>query len=268
MSLRKGIVVAVHPDDHSVDLVMADDGSRLTGVQVMTGNGSTRTGTVDLPEIPERKDKWDVSQQTGQDMHAVVGFIGRNPVVTGFLYPQVNQLLSKDPKLRISRHQSDVISTIDGDGNIQLEHPSGLFLRIGSAPEKRDFAGKNADASSKVDRNTASKPYVRLSMPGGAAVLTIAPDGAVTLTTETTISATAKGNVTVKTEADMLLEATGSATLKAQKIILDGDTKVTKTLTVEGDTAVKAITSNGKDISDAHTHEEVRTGTDKSGKVS
>ncbi len=271
--MRKGIVVAVHPEDHSVDMVMADDGSRLVGVQVMTGNGSTRTGTVDLPEIPKRDDKWDISKPTGQDMHAVVGYVGGNPVVTGFLFPQINQMTSTDPKLRMTRHQSDVVSTIDGDGNIQLTHPSGLFVRIGGAPDKVDYAGKNADADMAVDRNTSTTPYVRVHMAGGKAVLTIAPDGAVSLTTDTTVDVEAKGNVTVKTEADALVEAAGTATVKAPHVILDaintdvtgilnvagafnvtGASEMTAGLTVNGDTAVKAITSNGKNISDSHFH--------------
>lgn len=259
--MRKGIVVAVHPEDHSVDLVMADDGSRLVGVQVMTPNGSTRTGTVDLPQIPARKDKWDVTQPTGQDMHALVGYVGRHPVVTGFLYPQVNQMTSTDPKLRMTRHQSDVITTVDGDGNIQLEHPSGLFLRIGAAPEKQEFAGKNSDASSQLDRNTGSTPYVRLSMAGGKAVLTIHPSGKVELTTEDEVNVQAKGNVTVKTEADALVEATGSATVKAEHVTLDtptttitGNVDIQGDLTVDGNTSLTNVTSNGKNVGSNHRH--------------
>ena len=237
--MRKGIVVEVHPEDHSVDLVMADDGSRLVGVQVMTSNGSTRSGSVDLPEIPKRKNKWDISQATGQDMHAIVGFIGRNPVVTGFIFPQVNQMTSTDPKLSVTRHQSDVMTTIDGDGNIQIAHPSGLFLRIGAAPEKTDYTKKNADASLAVDRNTSSTPYVRLSMAGGKAVLTISPAGDVTLTTETTVDVTAKG----------------AATIKAASIKLDTpETHITGNVTIDGSTTLKAITSNDKDISSTHRH--------------
>lgn len=261
MSMRKGIVVEVHPSDHSVDIVMADDGSRLIGVQVATPNGSTRTGTIDLPEIPKRKDKWDIGTPTGQDMHALVSFVGRHPVVTGFLYPQVNEMTSDDPKLRVTRHQSDVVTSIDGDGNIQLDHPSGLFLRIGDAPEKKDLAGKNSDKNMAVDRNTSSTPYVRLSMAGGKAVLTIAPDGAVTLTTETTVDVEAQGNVTVKTEADALVEAAGTATVKAPHAIIDaattditGNANIAGNLDVQGSTTVKGITSNNKDISSTHKH--------------
>jgi hypothetical protein len=194
--------------------------------------------------------------------------------VTGFLYPQVSQMTSKDPKLRITRHQSDVITTVDGDGNIQLAHPSGLFLRIGAAPDKVDYAGKNADANLAVDRNTSSTPYVRLSMAGGKAVLTIAPDGAVSLTTETTVDVEAQGNVTVKTEADALVEAAGNATVKAEHVTSDaplttvtgnlevggamtvaGAATMSGNLSVSGSTDVQAITAGGKNIGGNHQHQ-------------
>lgn len=197
--MRKGLVVEVHPEDHSVDVLMADNGERLIGVQVLTPNGSTRSGTVDLPEIPKRDNKWDVSKPTGQDMHALVGFVGRNPVVVGFIYPQINQMLHKDPKLKVSRHQSDVMTAIDGDGNIQLTHPSGTYIRIGESPDSVDLSGKNADASLKADRNTGRSVHVRIGMAGGSAVLTIAPSGAVSLTTKSTFDVDAQGAVTIKT---------------------------------------------------------------------
>lgn len=239
MTMRRGIVVAVHPEDHSVDLVMADDGSRLVGVQVMTPNGSTRSGTVDLPAMPEKKDKWDITQRTGQDMLATVGYIGRNPVVVGFLYPQVNQMTHKDPKLRIDRHQSDVTSMIDGDGNFQWTHPSGTYIRIGETPDAVDMTDKNADASAKVDRNTGRAVNVRIGLAGGTAVLTISPSGAVTLTTQSTVS----------------VDAQGAATVKAASVTLDTpETHITGNLTVDGGTTLHAITSNDKDISSTHRH--------------
>lgn len=236
MSLRKGIVVEVHPEDHSVDIVMADDGSRLIGVQVMTPNGSTRTGTVDLPAIPKRKNKWDVSKATGQDLHAIVGFVGRNPVVTGFIFPQVNQMLSADPTLRITRHQSDVMETLDGKGNYQWIHPSGTYIRFGETPDLE--APANADGGAKADRNTSLKPYVRLGLAGGAMELTIAPDGSIKVTTQ-------KG---------FEIEAAEQSTIKAPKLVLDTDVEITRTLKVNGNTTLKDVTSNGKDISDKHHH--------------
>ena len=130
MSSKKGIVVGVHPEDHSVDILLSD-GRRLTGVQVQTPNGSTRSGVFDMPATPEKKNKWDVSKETGQDQIAIVSFVDEMPVVTGFLFPQISQMTFNDGKRKISRHQSDVMHSIDGDGNVQIQHPSGTYIRMG-----------------------------------------------------------------------------------------------------------------------------------------
>lgn len=205
--LRKGIVVDVHPEDYSVDLVMADDGARLVGVQVLTGNGSSRTGVVDLPKMPARANKWDITKEHGWDMEAVVGFMGRVPFVMGFLYPQINQMVFNDPERRVERHQSDVYKTIDGRGNIELFHPSGTFVRIAETPEHEDLSGKNTDSKMGLDKNTDKKVYVRVHMAGGAAVLTIAPDGAVKLTTKTTMDFESDGDMTFKSGTHMIFTA-------------------------------------------------------------
>ena len=250
MSDRIGYVVAVHPDDHSVDLVMSDNGERLIGVQVPTLNGSTRTGTIDLPAVPEKKNKWDITQLTGQDMKAIVGFVGRNPVVRGFLFPQVNQMLSNDPKMRIDRHQSDVMSTIDGDGNIQLTHPSGTYIRIGETPDKVDMAGKNADGTAVFDRNTERKVNIRIGMAGGVLELTMSPTGAVSL----------------KCDKGVDIEAGAASSFKAPKVVIDADVEITKDLKVAGKTELADVTSNGVDISDQHCHQDTMSGPGTSGK--
>lgn len=215
MAKRQGIVVATHPEDHSVDLVMTDTGERLTGVQVMTPSGSARTGTVDLPAVPEKKNKWDITERTDQEMIAVVDTIGRNPVVSGFLYPQINQVLSKDPKRRVSRHQSDVQWSIDGEGNIQLDHPSGTYIRVGEAPDQEETAGKNADGNAKSDRNTGRKVNIRIGLAGNAVVLTMTPDGAVTFTLQQDFSIEADGAIAMKAKGDISLETQGEFRVQA-----------------------------------------------------
>jgi hypothetical protein len=221
MSKRLAVVVDTHPEDHSVDLVMTDTGERLTGVQVMTPSGSTRTGTVDLPAVPKKKNKWDITEKTDQEMIAVVDYIGRQPVVGGFLYPQVNQVLSADPKRRVSRHQSDVQWSIDGDGNIQLDHPSGTYIRIGEAPDREDTEGKNADGNAKADRNTGRKVNVRIGLAGNAVVLTMTPDGAVSLTMEQDFTVEAKGNMAFKANGNIDIEADGDFKVTAARIDLN-----------------------------------------------
>lgn len=209
MSMRKGIVVATHPEDHSVDLVMTDNGARLTGVQVMTGSASSRSGSVDLPEVPEKKNKWDITELTGQEMIAIVGYIGRNPVVNGFLYPQINQMLFKDPKMRFNRHQSDVMSYTDGDGNFGIMHPSGAFIQVGEKPEKPELADQNADASLKADRNTGKKVHLRVELAGNVARLTMTPDGTCELLLEQNFDLKAKGDINMEAEGDIRMKAGG-----------------------------------------------------------
>ena len=178
--MKKGIVVATHPGDHSVDLVLSD-GRRLTGVQVSTPNGSARSGTFDMPAVPERADKWDITQPNGQDQIALVDFVDGIPVVTGFLFPQVSQMTFDDPKMRVTRHQSDVMSSIDGDGNIQITHPSGAYIRLGETADVVNLASKNTDASLSTDRNAGRQLFMRVVVPG-AFDLKISPDGQLTLT--------------------------------------------------------------------------------------
>lgn len=231
MSLRRGIVVATHPQDYSVDLVMSDNGARLVGVQVLTPTGSTRTGSVDLPHVPPRKNKWDITEETDQEMIALVGTVNRCPVVVGFLYPQINQMLSNDPNMKINRHQSDVSWMVDGEGNIQLDHPGGAYIRIGETPDQIDTTGKNADANSKADRNTGRKVNVRIGLADNMVEITLTPQGDMTvklkqnfemdadghmrMTTKKTFDIEADGNVTINTKADASVISEGKMTVTA-----------------------------------------------------
>jgi hypothetical protein len=257
VSLRRGIVVEVHPDDHSVDLVMADNGQRLIGVQVQTSNGSTRSGSVDLPDVPKKANKWDVSKETGQDQIALVSMIGRNPVVTGFLFPQINQMLSKDPKLKSFRHQSDVGYTIDGEGNFQYTHPGGAYIRIGETPDLVDNAGKNADGNSKVDRNTGRKVNVRVGLAGNVVVLTMTPEGVVTMTMEKDFNLEAKGGINMKAEGAINMIAKGAITMKSDAgIVLDAPTATNP----NGDIIAKTVSLL------EHPHDGIKRGDETSNK--
>lgn len=236
--MKKGIVVATHPDDHSVDLVLSD-GRRMVGVQVSTPNGSTRSGTFDMPAVPDKADKWDITKLTGQDQIALVDFVDGIPVVTGFLFPQISQMTFDDPKMRVTRHQSDVMSSIDGDANIQITHPSGTYIRIGESPDKVDMAAKNTDGSLAVDRNTGRRVNIRVGMAGGVLELTMTPDGLVSL----------------KCAQGVSVEAGEPVTIKAPSVTLDTpSTTLTGDLEVQGNTSVKAITSDGKDVGSTHKH--------------
>lgn len=250
MNLRQAIIVEVHPTDHSVDLVMLDDGTRHLGVQVATPSGSARTGVVDLPQVPQRDNKWDITQRTGQDMQALVAFVGRNPVVVGMLYPQVNQMLLKDGKARRYRHQSDVETLIDGDGNMQVTHPSGTYIRIGETTVADTLDNKHAD-SSATDRNQSKQVNIHIGMAGGVLELTMSPSGAVSLRCNQGVS----------------IEAGQDSTIKAPNLMLDANVTITQKLTVNGETSVQAIKSRDHDISNNHVHVNTMSGPGTSGVV-
>lgn len=177
MSFRQGYVVASHPEDHSVDLVMMDDGSRLTGVQVLSANGSTRSGVFSQPVAREKANKWDITQRTDQDQIAMVGFVRNNPVVVGFLFPQISQMTFKDELREMDRHESDFYQTIDGSANFEMFHPSGAFLRIAESAGHEDLTGRNFDKNFQIDRNTSRRPWFNLSL--GGASISISPEGVV-----------------------------------------------------------------------------------------
>lgn len=268
--LRQGVVVATHPDDHSVDLVMVDDGSRVIGAQVMSWNGSSRSGKIDLPSVDQKLNKWDITKRGDQEVIAMVGYVGRQPVVLGFRYPQISQMTFSDPKFRIDRHQSDVYSSIDGDGNIELHHPGGAYIRFGEQPDHVDLSSKNADASFALDRNTGRKVYLRVELAGNVARLTLSPDGECTLTLDKSFDLHAKEDIKLKADGDVSIEAAGkvdikagdtiktesvgNTTIHAPTITEQGNVSTTGSLDVQGDTSVKSITSNGKNISDSHYH--------------
>jgi phage baseplate assembly protein gpV len=249
MSHNKAYVVATHPESYSVDLVMAHNGMRMVGVPVMAGPGtSARTGSVDLPDVPASADQWDITKRNGQDIEAAVGWMNGQPFVTGFFFPQINQVLPKSATgARIDRHRSDVIKTMDADGNWQIAWPNGTYLRVGESPDSASVETANASAA---DRNTGKRLHVRLGLAGGAFVLTITPDGACTMVakqdftiqTDANVSVTAKGSATVHADGDATVDAGGNAnvqagstaTVKGASIVLDGPVLATQSVAVSG----------------------------------
>lgn len=181
MQLRQGIVVATHPEDYSVDLVMLDDGSRVVGAQVMTMNGSARAGSVDLPSVGKKKDKWDLSERTDNEATAIVGMMRGNPVVMGFMYPQVSQMTFDDPDRRMSRHVSGAYQTVKGDGSVEFYHPSGAYVRISETTEHEDLDGKNFDKNLAATGNKDKKISIHVQAAGGKSSATIKEDGTVVI---------------------------------------------------------------------------------------
>ncbi|WOL24229.1 baseplate assembly protein [Yersinia phage fHe-Yen8-01] len=270
MALRKGIVVATHPRDHSVDLVMVDNYARLVGVQVLSSSGSSRTGSVNLPEVRDRPNKWDISTVNSQEIMATVDWVGRVPVVTGFIFPQISQMTFDDPTLEFYRHTSDVIRYTDGEGNHGLLHPSGAYITMGQSPDRRNFSGSNYDKNLAVDRNTGTKPYFRIGMAGNVIELTFTPEGKAILVAQENVEVTCL-NATVTASQNINATCKEATVTASDGILLDTpQTHLTGALHVDG-----AITTNSTVKSDGdqmagnisqtgHRHPNIKRGEDVS----
>lgn len=226
-----GRVVAVDWKSHTVDLIMSGDGRSLQDVRVMSSSASSDSGLSDLPK-PGAVDNITGLPKTNSDRSviAVVAFYSDLPVVIGFIHPQTSQLRLKDDERMMNRHASDVYHTIDKDGNMELRHPSGLFIRIATDTAHEDLAPKSHGEKWQIKRNTDKQVHLHIEQAGGKATLDIAPDGSIAITTATTVSVDATGNATVTSGGNVEVNATGTAkviaggkaTVKASAIDLDG----------------------------------------------
>lgn len=171
-------VVEIHPESHAVDLEFMDDGRRIPGVQVLSHSAGGDMGLSDLSQPTNVG--YDEKPSQKRDIYAAVSWSGSMPFVIGFLFPQVAQCLFEDINRMVYRHASDVYMTVDGDGNTEVFHPSGTYLRIGTKPEHEDLTGKDYDQIWKIDRNTDKAVHVHLEVASAGskvASLDIDPSG-------------------------------------------------------------------------------------------
>ncbi len=174
--LRLGKVIKVHPSDHSVDLVMLDNGAKMANVQLLSPTASTRSGRVDLPEpeLPDPSKPWSPKMSGKQDLLAAVAMMGGTPICLGFLYPQVNELaMEEDTKnLAIERHASDFYTVTTDTAVKTMCHPGGAYLSFGGAYYNmghRDDGTTTASAAPPEtpppQENAAASPTNVVSLP-------------------------------------------------------------------------------------------------------
>lgn len=189
-------VVEIHPEAHEVDVEFMADGRRCAGVKVLSGAIGTNFGINDLarPANPG----YGQGNTRDRDIYAAIGMLDNHPVVVGFLAPEICEMTFPDVERMVYRHPSDVYVTITQTGDVELAHPSGTFFRIGASPSHEDLTGKDFDKKWKIRKNTRSKVYVHLEIPGKG-VFEISPDGEMklwsqgkmTLTSDTAIALSA-----------------------------------------------------------------------------
>jgi hypothetical protein len=228
-SLRIAKVTGITPGGYAVDLLFLDDRANVPGVQVLAPSAGTNFGYNDLA-VPTKAGVTDPALTNDRDIYAVCAYVGRTPVVLGFLYPQVCQMLFTDMERRIDRHASDVYTSIDTHGNLELFHPSGTYMRIGTSPNHEDLTGKDFDKKWKIAKNTdkAVHVHLRVSNAGSSvASIDIDPDGNIVEQNNGNVTATIGGNVTatvagnVKATVGGEVDVTASGSVKIVGAIIN-----------------------------------------------
>ena len=198
--LHMARVVEIHPESNAVDVEMMADNRRIPAAPVLSGSAGSDFGLADLT-VPEFQGYGKGNSEI-RDVYAVIGFIDNHPVVLGFMFPQIAQCLFEEKGLRIARHGSDVYTTVDASGNVELCHPSGTYLRIGVTPARRNLVQKNYDKNWKVKHNTDKAVHVHLSVASrGQEVASLNIDPA--------------GNISVRNNGSTALHSTGDISIRS-----------------------------------------------------
>lgn len=240
--MNLGYVVAVYPEGQSIDVLMPDTGARFSNVQVMVPTGSSATGAIDLPDpgLPADDTRWDLTQNPGLYIKAVIETIRGAPICFGFIFPQISQMTFKRKNLRVIRHASDVYTTVNDNGDIEIYHPSGTYIRIGENPAHEDLTTQDFDQLWKIARNTTRQPHVHIAVAAGAAptaTVDISPTGDLVVTGNTA-AVTTVGNITLN------------------QVTIDPSGNIHSPATITGDTDV---VGGGKHLK-THTHPDPQGG--------
>ena len=216
-------VIKTYPEAYRVDVLMLDDGTEITNIQVMASLATNRTGMADLPEL-ERSGEKDLLFSQDKDAIAVLAYFALMPVVIGFLHPATTQMLFKEKDRMVYRHASDAYLTIDKKGNSEFYHPSGSYFRIGGSAAHEDLSGKDYEGLWRIDKNIDTSPYCKLVVANGGQE-------------KASIEITPEGNVTITTLGQLTANVEGETNITTPKATITGDVDITGSVNLNGGAA-------------------------------
>lgn len=258
--LRLARVARYHPGAHSADVICLDDGYRYPRVPVLCPTASTDTGDYDVPSVEPLGAEDGAGRFAARAAVAVLGFLHRTPVIVGFLTPPQSAMLFDEPDRHVRRFASDLYFTADGDGNCELAHPSGSYVRIGEDPTHEDLTGLDRNGRWAIGRNTARAPHVRVVVANGGAVkatVSIAPSGDVLVDTVGKMDMVVAGSLTATIGGTLSADVAGAATVTTPSATVDaptttitGNVSIGGNLAVAGAAAVTGAVSSATAVSD------------------
>jgi hypothetical protein len=267
--LRAAKIVAVHRKAHAVDIVYQDDRSQVPMVQISHDAASSRAGRALLLAPTPPPIKGDVTPTKDQDVLAIVGTLrGGVPIILGFYYPQVSQMMFDRENFLIDRHPSDVYHTLDDEGNFEFSHPSGTFVRIAEEVAHEDLSGLDFDKKFKVGRNTDKLVNLHLVIANGGAVkadILIDPNGKATITLASDLVLNVTGNVAATVSGNLTAAITGNISSSAAgwthtgPVTFASNVTMSAALNVAGTATAAEMIGGGKHLS-THTHADPQGG--------
>lgn len=230
-------VTATDPNTNSATIYDYETGTSFPGVRVMAPSIGTNVGVIDLP-IPMPTDGDIPSLTRERDVFAVVGYLGREPFILGFLAPETCQMMFEAGR-KIVRHGSDVYTSIDDAGSMELYHPSGTFFRFGVTEAHEDLTGKDYRKKWAIKRNTDKAIHANLEVWNGGvkrAQIHIDPNG--------NLTQYLKGNVTQTIEGSVTETVTGNVDVTTPKATVHGDAEVTGNVKMAGGSGMCVTTES------------------------
>lgn len=230
--LRLGRITKVWHASRTADVLMIDgDGAGpLLRVPILTA-------VPDSWAIPDVEHSHDTTATGPREMFVALAPLGIGRwAIVGFLPGASRPSMFGDGRA-ITRNSAGVYSTSDATGNMELYHPSGTFVRIGT-PGHESLIGKDLDEQFDITENTASAPTITIGLAAGGV---------------------SKGTITIEPDGKISIETQGKIEITTETLTLTGDMKVTGTIVATGD-----VTGAGVSLQQ-HVHTGVTTGDGISG---
>lgn len=224
-SIRLARVTHVHPSGQKMEVIFLDNGDYGRDVQLMSPYAGADFGfTSGIPSPEEEGHDENMSNDTDRrTINVVVANLAGMHVALGFLYPQVTQMAfdkEAHKNRMIERHPSDFYRTLSDKGDLDMAHPSGVYLRIGKGTKPDALDSKDFDKKWKIEKNKDEKATVTIAGPNYT--LSITHAGVVTLTTKEKVTVDAKGDMTFKSGGKITIQA--NSTIECSpKVEVSGD---------------------------------------------
>lgn len=207
---RLAKVTFVHPEGQKCEVIFLDNGDFGRDVQVLSPYAGTDFGfTTGIPAPEQEGHEENVrTDPDKRDIIAAVALIKGRYYIIGYVFPQITHMAftKDDPGRLIERHTSDTYRTVNSKGDMDIVHPSGAHIRLGSGSEPDTLAGRDFDGRWSIKHNKGGEPALTLSVDNGQTTVVVKNEG-VDVKTVKDVKIDAAKAVSVKGAMDVSLDA-------------------------------------------------------------